>query len=261
MDVERDAEREILMFGIGCVLVPDLTNVTLGKLQLHFIDRSDHNIRVISVYKEKIERILADLRSMSSRRAIKSKIFHCDATDIPDSVSTEVKADFIVTSPPYPNRYSYVWNTRPHLYFLDFFSGPREAADLDKRLIGGTWGTATSCLQKGILEPENEATRDACEIVVKEIRESDNLMANYVMKYFNLLAKNLLSVQEMLNERNSIAYVVGNSRIKKVYVETDVILERLIDNLGLGYSERRIERFRRRHSGKDLFESIVFANK
>ena len=48
---------------------------------------------------------------------------------------------------------------------------------------------------------------------------------------------------------------------RKVYVETDVLLARVFEGLDLGYKVTSIERFRRRHSGKDLFETTVYARK
>ena len=94
--------------------------------------------------------------------------------------------------------------------------------------------------------------------VVSQIRKVDNLMANYLVKYFNLLVKQTQAQHPLLARDAQLAYVVGCSRLKGVYVETDVLLGRLFEALDLGYYVTAIERFRKRHSGKDLFESIVF---
>ena len=84
-------------------------------------------------------------------------------------------------------------------------------------------------------------------------------MANYCMKYFNNLAEHLENLNPLLSENARLAYVVGCSRLKSVYVETDILLARLFNALGNGYECSRIERFRKRHSGKNLHESIVYA--
>ena len=54
-----------------------------------------------------------------------------------------------------------------------------------------------------------------------------------------------------------MSYVVGNSRVKGEYIETDAILGSIFQ--GLGFTVNKIERIRKRHSGKDLHESIVYA--
>ena len=249
---------DFFRLALAAVLVPDLTNVTLGRLQLHFIDKSSHVMRTWEVFERQCRMMLGDLAKPHGNTN-KAIVFNTDATN--PAISDSFKANIVITSPPYPNRYSYVWNTRPHLYMLDFFKGKSDAGMLDTKTIGGTWGTATSMLAKGQLEPENDAVREAAGPVVERIRESDGLMANYVMKYFNLIARQLAAMEPFLAPDAKIAYVVGNSCIKDVYVETDVILGRIIEGLDLGYRVDNIERFRKRHSGTDLYETTVYAAK
>lgn len=254
-----DATRDFFLLALAGVLVPDLTNVTLGKLQLHFIDRTNDKIDVLGTYSRRAEEMLSDLQSISDLPKVgSSKIFHTNSVTL-EGVKLEKPISCVVTSPPYPNRYSYVWNTRPHLYMLDFFTTAKEASSLDKETIGGTWGTATSILAKGQLEPRFDCIAEAVTPVVEAIREEDNLMANYVMKYFNLLAEQIKAMEQLPQEQLRCAYVVGNSRVKGVYVETDVLLGKIF--AALGYQVSSIDRIRKRNSGKDLHESIVYASR
>lgn len=251
--------RDFFRLALAAVLVPDLTNVTLGRLQLHFIDRSKHEIQALPTYERHVHLMLGDLEQIADGKHPSAVIAHTDATN--PSVPPGPPANLVITSPPYPNRYSYVWNTRPHLYMLDFFEGKKEAADLDQKTIGGTWGTATSILAKGVVEPEQPAVRDAIGHTVSEIRKSDALMANYVMKYFNMLARQIIAMDKAVARRVQIAYVVGNSCVKGVYVETDVALGKIFEGLNLGYRTKNIERFRKRNSGVDLYETTVFVER
>ena len=134
-----------------------------------------------------------------------------------------------------------------------------DASDLDMKTIGGTWGSATYALKKGIIDPLNDAVDCIVSPVIHEIRQKDNLMANYVIKYFNLLSKQIMELEKLPQDKMRCAYVVGNSRIKDVYIETDVLLGKLFEKLGLGYETKSVDRIRRRNSGKDLHESIVYA--
>lgn len=52
----------------------------------------------------------------------------------------------VITSPPYPNRMSYIRELRPYMYWLGYLSDGRAAGELDWKAIGGTWGCATSLL-------------------------------------------------------------------------------------------------------------------
>jgi hypothetical protein len=51
--------------GLAGVLVPDLTNVTLGRLQLHFIDRRDATIDVWGTFFHHAKRMIKDIDDVS----------------------------------------------------------------------------------------------------------------------------------------------------------------------------------------------------
>lgn len=257
--VEGICIRAFFQLALAAVLVPDLTNVNLGRLQLVFEDRAHVDMRVLPTFLSQAERMIEELCALrDTARPRTSHAFLADSTDLGD-LKLDALASCVVTSPPYPNRYSYVWNTRPHLYFFEWFDQAKQASELDKATIGGTWGTATSMLAKGKVMPECLAVDMAFSAVAQDIREVDNLMANYAMKYFNLLARQITEMDHLLTRDARIAYVVGCSRLKGVYIETDVILGKIIEGLDLGYRVGPIERIRKRHSGKDLYESVVYA--
>lgn len=249
--------RDLLHLTLLGVLVPDLTNVSLGRLQLYFIDRSADSIDVLGTFKAQGRRVTDDLREARLADLPTARVVLGDSTLAGHDLGG--RPTHVITSPPYPNRYSYVWNTRPHLYFSRMFVGKKEAADLDTRAIGGTWGSATSVIAKGEVKPRDSHVDEICTPVVSAIRAKDNLMANYVMKYWNLLSANVESVLTYSADDVKLAYVIGCSRVKGEYVDSDVMLSKLFAKYGL--KEPRIERFRRRHSDTDLFESVVFARR
>lgn len=252
--------KDFFMLAIAGVLVPDLTNVTLGRLQLHFINRDKDIINVWEVFSNHARTMISDLEQIPLTNCGVSHLYHVDATS-ENLPSPNVSANLVITSPPYPNRYSYVWNTRPHLYFLDLFDTARQASELDKKTIGGTWGSATSVLMKGVVPPENNAVREIIVPIANEIRKSDNLMANYLVNYFNMLSRQITNMNRVLQPHAKLAYVVGCSRLKGVYIETDVLLAKIIERLGLGFKIDTVERIRKRNSGKNLHESIVYARR
>ncbi|MEK7408306.1 MAG: hypothetical protein AAB225_24810, partial [Acidobacteriota bacterium] len=95
--------------------------------------------------------------------------------------------DVVVTSPPYPNRMSYIRELRPYMYWLGFLKDPKQAAELDWASIGGTWGAATSRLSEwrgaddGFRPPYFRAIIDR---IADERNTSGHLLSNYVLKYW-----------------------------------------------------------------------------
>lgn len=256
LSIENEYKR-ILELGLACILI-EVANVTRGRLQLAFIDRSSEDIDVLKHFGGKMDCIIEDFKYITNfNRNIFSKIFNGDSTKI-NNILEGYKIDRVITSPPYPNRYSYVWNTRPHLFFLEVFKEPSQSSNLDINTIGGTWGRATFELNNDIIKPCNSIVDDELSVVVEEIRERSNLMANYVMKYFNLITIHIEKLKEVLSENAQCAYVVGNSRIKDIEVKTDEILANIFRDCGFNLD--KIMRVRKRHSGINLHEAIVYSS-
>ena len=83
-DPDRRSFFELALAG---VLVPDLTNVTLGRLQLHFIDKTDVEMSVSRSFVEHAKTMLKDLESLQSvSRRVPATVFNADA--ITAAVST-----------------------------------------------------------------------------------------------------------------------------------------------------------------------------
>jgi hypothetical protein len=164
------------------------------------------------------------------------------------------QVDRVITSPPYPNRFSYVHTTRPQLFFMEIFNAAHQSANLDCQAIGGTWGRATSELYTAHLEPE-AAIASILQPLSFELRQRSQLMHNYAVKYFNMLYAHIESLRSVARRPFRGAYVVGNSRLSGVEVHTDALLARIFEQCGFKVDEILI--LRKRGGRKKLFETAV----
>ena len=170
-----------------------------------------------------------------------------------------VKYSHVITSPPYPNRISYIRELRPYMYWTKFLNSAREAGELDWQAIGGTWGVATSRLQgwtsSGFELPES------VKLVVCQILETKQknalLMANYVWKYFHDMHLHFQNLRTSLKNGAVLSYIVGNSSFYGVQVQTEKLLEDSLKSLGFTNTGNRV--VRKRNSKKELFEYCVYA--
>ena len=248
--------QELLLLALMSILT-DTANITLGRLQLHFIDRSNDKIDALGSFLTAAMVIADDLERLADRGpCAESRVYQGDNRNAPNLLG-DYKANLVITSPPYPNRYSYVWNTRPHLYFMQWMSSASQASALDCQTIGGTWGTATSRHLKGSHAYSDCAVEAVVGRVVDEIRTKDLLMSNYVARYFDDLYQSIQATKLCLEPGSICAYVVGNSRAKGTIVETQDLLASLFQKLG--FTATGNEEIRRRNSGRELHETIVFA--
>ena len=167
------------------------------------------------------------------------------------------RVDLLVTSPPYPNRMSYIRELRPYMYWLRFLSTGRQAGELDWEAIGGTWGVATSRLAQWL--PANEFVPAGMAGILKKIRgaheKNGKLLANYVHKYFEDMFEHLAGMLPLLRRGATVHYIVGNSIFYGHMVCAEEYLAQQLAAVGL--CDVRIVPIRKRNSKKGLLEFHV----
>lgn len=202
-----------------------------------------------------LERLSMIVNSAKNKLQGKVNIYLSDSRflEVPE------KYDLVITSPPYPNRISYIRELRPYMYWLKFLSTGEEAGELDWKAIGGTWGSATSKLHSW--EQINPILPDRLISTCKKIEQGDKkngkTMALYVKKFFDDMYLHLSSLRSHLNNNASINYILGNSSFYGNYVETDLIVEEILHSLG--YKDIKSTIIRKRNSKSNLFEYNITA--
>ncbi|MBD2137113.1 site-specific DNA-methyltransferase [Anabaena sp. FACHB-1237] len=218
----------------------------------------DHHQREIDVYAEisnNLKNIIDDLLSLNQQQISFSQfnsIIVGNSTNILEQ-KIDHPIDFIITSPPYPNRYSYVHQTRPQLHFLELLEDVSQATEIDLQAIGGTWGRATSVLQKNLIIVPDEIKPYLS--YYHELKNQNILMCNYATKYFIDMWKHIKCLKQMISNHFQGVYVVGNSRLSNVEIFTEVILGHLFQHEG--FEVEKIISFRKRGGKKRLYETGV----
>ena len=196
-----------------------------------------------------------DLRTVSDRPAADVTIYHGNSKELTRVLPEHPKVSAVITSPPYPNRFSYARETRPHLFFFDFVRSARAVGQLETEAIGGTWGKATSVLASGVT-PKNKLIQKLLAPYLRGIHGNGDLMANYVIKYFNNMYDHAGQVAEVCKKEARLAYVIGNSRFYGNPLPSDEILASIFGHFG--FRLEGIERMRKRQSKTGLYEAVVF---
>lgn len=182
-----------------------------------------------------------------------------DSRDLPGTLpSSEEKYTAVITSPPYPNRMSYIRELRPYMYWLGFLSDGRAAGELDWKAIGGTWGCATSMLSTWAPNGHGEIPFPQFDHIVREIGEGHALLGRYVHKYFEDIKNHILGLKDVLAPGARCHYIVGNSKFYDTMLPVEAIYAALFDDAGFVGVET--EMIRKRTSKKELYEFIVHAH-
>ena len=165
----------------------------------------------------------------------------------------------VITSPPYPNRMSYIRELRPYMYWLGYLTERSDAGELDWAAIGGTWGSATSNLSGW--KPDRGAAIQfpGFARIVARIGRTSDLLARYVSKYFHDMALHVQGLARLVAPAGEVRYVIGNSKFYDVIVPAQEIFAAEFEAAGFG--KTRIEVLRKRTSKAELFEYIVSARR
>jgi DNA modification methylase len=188
------------------------------------------------------------------------KVILQDSRSMPEELIG--KYDTVITSPPYPNRISYIRELRPYMYWLDYIETSTEASDLDWASIGGTWGSATSKLGQWASAKNGEMPKTLYNVateISKAGNKSSGLMANYVLKYFEDMHDHLKAVYRGLSSGGSAHYIIGNSNFYGVTVPSETLYEDMMKSIG--FTNVMSKAIRKRNSKKELFEFVVSAEK
>jgi len=163
----------------------------------------------------------------------------------------------VITSPPYPNRMSYIRELRPYMYWLGYLDDGRAAGELDWRLIGGTWGTATSRVGKWQAPSRQEDLLPELSPVLGAIGRQSELLSRYVAKYFHDMALHVSGLPAVLEPGAEAHYVIGNSKFYDVLLPAERLLASLFERTG--FRDVRLQTLRKRTSKAELFEYLVSA--
>ena len=99
----------------------------------------------------KFRHMMDDIKAAANLPCSEVTIYRGNSKEASKVLSPGVKASAVITSPPYPNRFSYARETRPHLFFFDFIEDAQAVGQLETDAIGGTWGRQRRYLRPGSL--------------------------------------------------------------------------------------------------------------
>ncbi|OLE52587.1 MAG: DNA modification methylase [Acidobacteria bacterium 13_1_20CM_3_53_8] len=233
----------------------DCANIHRNHPTITFDDNHQRNIDVYFEVSENLKTISKDLESLSDEEICNSRLNSVLLGNSTRNLEELLKRSvgLVITSPPYPNRYSYVHQTRPQLHFMDLLENIRQATEIDLNAIGGTWGRATSILQNELIEVPAEIRPYLS--YYDELKDRSVLMCNYATKYFIDLWRHIKALKRCVSNDFKGAYVVGNSRLSGVEIFTEAIFGKICEREG--FRVEKIISFRKRGGRQRLYETAV----
>jgi hypothetical protein len=261
---EESPESDILLV-IFCRLIIKLSNAAFNHQSMSFKDNVENQALPLFEYTPDFTEIFLHesqqvLESAKDNPKGKVTIIQGDSRVL-EKLQNET-FDLLITSPPYPNRMSYIRELRPYMYWLKYLSSGREAGELDWKAIGGTWGIATSRLTDWERDPRGFYP-PYFEKLLTDIAHGDNkngqVLSNYVAKYFEDMWQHLSHVYRIMQHDGEVHYIIGNSIFYGTLVPVEVLYKDMLEECG--FHNVTITTIRKRNSKKSLYEFDVSAKK
>jgi SAM-dependent methyltransferase len=247
-----------------CRTMIETANVSFGHQSMSF-KKADEQMS-LAVPMDVAEAVAANWQqsTQSIFKAAETLLFsrprfvYCDARNLVKELERD-SFDCVITSPPYPNRMSYIRELRPYMYWLGFLEDAKKAGEMDWEAIGGTWGCATSNLNKWEHPPDITVPYERFPEILKQIAETSALLSTYVEKYFCDMVLHVRDLFEVVKPNGAIHYIVGNSKFYDVMLPVEEIFAALFRSVG--FRDVKVEAIRKRTSKKELFEFLVSGRK
>jgi len=242
-----------------------LSNAGFNRVSMTLKEKNESNIlplipaatRHAEQFKRDLDTVATDARDNPAGNV---EIIRADSRDLTLLSNGNARIfDVLITSPPYPNRISYIRELRPYMYWLDYIVAAREAGELDWDTIGGTWGIATSRLADW--KPQGAFVPSYLAPILDRIRGSHPkngmLMSQYILKYFEDMSRHFMAARRVVRPGGAVHYIIGNS----VFYGHPIPSERLYEDLlrNAGFANVGSEIVRKRNSKKLLYEFHVRA--
>jgi hypothetical protein len=256
---QSDVQVRSLLQVAFCRTLMTLSNATHNHQSISFKENRqlplDFEADLSTIYAEDIAFVLS---SASQNPEGRGTVLQGDARFI--SEVAPGLFDYVITSPPYANRMSYIRELRPYMYWLGFLESGREAGELDWVSIGGTWGIATSRLSEwkpGSEHFENAVLDRILLSVAHHENKNGRILANYIAKYFDDMWTHFKNLKPSLAVGAEIHYIVGNSSFYGVLLPVEQFYTVMLESLG--FQSVHCAPIRKRNSKKELIEFDVSA--
>ncbi|MGH2497361.1 MAG: DNA methyltransferase [Ktedonobacteraceae bacterium] len=255
-------EAQSLLYIIFCRCLIELSSASFGHQSMSFKKDTP------SAY---LFEVLAEMRFRNIFQRIGSEVLDAANEALQDGRGRALPGDSrrleavlplknytsVITSPPYPNRMSYIRELRPYMYWLGYLESGNQAGELDWQAIGGTWGCATSKLMNWTPDPRIEIPYEGFDEITSHIAQHSQILSLYVTKYFEDTIQHVRSLKNVLASHAQVHYIVGNSKFYDVVLPTEQLYAAIFE--AEGFHEVSIETIRKRTSKKELFEYVVSA--
>lgn len=181
---------------------------------------------VFNLFNNKVNDIINDLKNYENGKNASAYFISNNAINISDKFNS--KFDLIVTSPPYVNGTNYFRNTKLELLLLDFIKNEN-----DLKLF------RTDSIAAGINDVSNRRKEpnklSYVEPIVIQLDKNkyDPRIPKLIQFYFSDMKKVFTNIYNIITDNGDFYIDIGDSKFNNVHIPTDILFEKIADEVGL----------------------------
>ena len=207
---------------------------------------------ILEVLKSRFDLISQDLDRMEGGISAEQTLLTNDARAWSDF---SLKADGVITSPPYLNGTNYIRNTKLELWYLGYLETKNDLRSL-----------RTAVITSAINDVDKDSGRDVCSEAVPIVEELesnnyDHRIPRMVADYFNHMKIVMKGLARNVKTGSPICIDIGDSVYGGVHVPTHDILIDIGNNLKIPLDDQIILRKRFSNRGAPLSQRLLVFRK
>lgn len=235
--------KRLFDLAISSIIVP-ISNVRYGPG--FGVAKAKDDVDVFGVFKEKIDRIISDLHTVTEQQKKSSTDIRLgDARLIADYFQPN-SVDLMITSPPYPGDHEYTKHTRLELIFMGYAQNLSEFRKIKKRMIRGSTTNIYKDDNDRKYVEKFESIHKVTNLIDERLKADgatsgfEKLYTKLVWEYFGGMYRVLLGAHKLLKTGGKFCLLVSDSHaFKMVHIQTAPILAEI--GKDIGYSETIID--------------------
>jgi hypothetical protein len=156
----------------------------------------------------------------------------------------------VLTSPPYCNNLDFVRHTQLELYWMERVMNSDDLGRIRR-------GCITSCEAMAYIGKEQDCSLLEVQEIAEAIRNrTSRRLPEVVTQYFSGMEKHFENLRSVLKPNSKCIYVIGDSKMKGVYIPTHKLLAKIAKRVG--FKKVKVSYFRKRwRQGYALGEYIL----
>lgn len=192
---------------------------------------SFEGLSFVRSFKTKVQNQIADHSIINATPT--ALVSNSDARN--SKLKYNVKADWVITSPPYLNRNNYIAQSKTEMFFGGLLKSFNEYRDLTKKTL------RSHVEAESINEaPYRNALIDEMVNLVCKMGESYKGVSEMIHGYFEDMSSVLNNLVHSTKPNAKVAFIVGCSRWSGVVVPTDLLIAKIAEETG-NYQLEQIE--------------------